>query len=585
MGKKRAWTLGLLAGIGVAGAGRAELAGRLDPLGNPELRWPVNEGILESAESLGGPWAEVTGMAIAREESGGQVRLVDRRGGGTVRFYRVRPQSVGRLAYALAEPGHWREVWVDAQVGVDDADDPLRGRSRSRPFRTLVGAWRSLPEGEQAEAIRFRLMPGVHVGGYLESRQGTASRPILIEPADGPGTVRFRPSAAGDQGSLQFVGCAHVAVQDLRVEVDGGDALQCEGCSHVLIRRMQLRSVRSEGQDETLKLNQSRHCYIEDCEITDAGDNCIDVVGVQHGHIVRCRIGNSTDWGAYLKGGAAHWIVADNEIFGCGTGGFTAGQGSGFQFMVPPYVHYEAYDIKVYNNFIHDCDGAGLGVNGGYNILLAHNTCWRIGRRSHVFEAVHGRRGCDGGEAGLCEPMRLAGGWGTSGEEGQYIPNRHVWVYNNLFMNPADYVNGGQFLTVAGPVDPPAGSNVATPSRADDDLRFEGNVFWSLPLETLLGVGDSAGGCAEGDCAADRIRTLNAVNRIGPDFVSVGAGDFRPVPGSPLATMAGAVIPDFGWSDAPTQPPVPAGVLMNTVRVDRVGRERVGMPVAGAWLP
>ena len=180
----------------------------------------------------------------------------------------------------------------------------------------------------------------------------------------------------GNGGSLQFVGCGHVAVQDIQVRVDGGDAMQCEGCDFMLLRRLRLASVRSEGQDETLKLNQSRHCYIEDCEITDAGDNCIDVVGVQHGHIVRCRIGNASDWGAYLKGGSAHWIVADNEIFGCGTGGFTAGQGSGFQFMVPPYLHYEAYDVKVFNNLVRDCAGAGLGVNGGYNILFAHNTCW-----------------------------------------------------------------------------------------------------------------------------------------------------------------------------------------------------------------
>jgi hypothetical protein len=577
----------VLAGVfgGATTAAAGSLAVGWLPERGPELRWTDGGEVLESSESLNGPWLPVAGAGIESVRNGAEVRLTDRREAGT-RFYRLRGGSaLQRLAYVLGQPSSWRDVWVDPVAGEDDGDDPQRGRVRTRAFRTLAAAWRSLPEGTQSEAIRFRLLPGTHIGAYLESRRGTAERPIVIEPADGPGTVVFRQSAAGDQGSIQFVGCGHVAVQDLRVDVRGGDAMQCEACEYMLLRRLRLNSVRSEGQDETLKLNQSRHCYIEDCEITDAGDNCIDVVGVQQGHIVRCRIGNSGDWGAYLKGGSAHWIVADNEIFGCGTGGFTAGQGSGFQFMVPPYVHYEAYDVKVFNNLIHDCEGAGLGVNGGYNILFAHNTCWRVGSRSHLFEAVHGRRGCDGGEAGLCEPLRVAGGWGTSGEEEQYIPNRHVWVYNNLFLNPADFANGGQLITVAGPATPPAGSNVASPARADDDLIFRGNVFWSLPEDTLLGVGDPDGGCVSGSCTPELIRSQNAVNRIAPDLVAPGGGDFRPREGSVLSAYPALAIPSFSWVDAPTSPPVPQGMLENVVAADRAGRSRVGSAVVGALLP
>ena len=45
--------------------------------------------------------------------------------------------------------------------------------------------------------------------------------------------------------------------------------------------------------------------------------------------------------------------------------------------MVPPWTHYEAYDIKFTNNVLHDVDGAAFGVWGGFNILMAHNTAYR----------------------------------------------------------------------------------------------------------------------------------------------------------------------------------------------------------------
>ena len=60
------------------------------------------------------------------------------------------------------------------------------------------------------------------------------------------------------------------------------------------------------------------------------------------------------------------------------------GQGTGLQFMTAPWLHYEAYGIRVVNNIVHDTEGAGLGVNGGYNVLIAWNTLYRVGRRSHV---------------------------------------------------------------------------------------------------------------------------------------------------------------------------------------------------------
>ena len=51
---------------------------------------------------------------------------------------------------------------------------------------------------------------------------------------------------------------------------------------------------------------------------------------------------------------------------------------------------------QVYNNLIHDIDGAGCGVWGCYDCTFAYNTLVRVGRRSHVIEVKFGEHSCDG---------------------------------------------------------------------------------------------------------------------------------------------------------------------------------------------
>jgi len=110
--------------------------------------------------------------------------------------------------------------------------------------------------------------------------------------------------------------------------------------------------------------------YIENCDVSGGWDNAIDFVAVQHGHVVGSRIHRAGDWAMYAKGGSAHLTIAGNEIFDAGTGGFTAGQGTGLEFMVAPYLTFEASDIRFVHNVVHDTQGAGFGVNGGSNILI-----------------------------------------------------------------------------------------------------------------------------------------------------------------------------------------------------------------------
>lgn len=92
--------------------------------------------------------------------------------------------------------------------------------------------------------------------------------------------------------------------------------------------------------------------------------------------------------------------------------------------------------VVVYRNVVSDTEGARLGVNGGYNVLLAHNTLVRVGTRSHAIEVVAGMRSCDGDHAG-CQERLDAGGWGATDEGGQWIPGRHVWILDDLVVNPS----------------------------------------------------------------------------------------------------------------------------------------------------
>jgi hypothetical protein len=46
-------------------------------------------------------------------------------------------------------------------------------------------------------------------------------------------------------------------------------------------------------------------------------------------------------------------------------------------YMVPPWLQYEAYSVRVTNNVVSKTLGAALGVAGGYDVLIAYNTAYR----------------------------------------------------------------------------------------------------------------------------------------------------------------------------------------------------------------
>ncbi|MBF0634507.1 MAG: hypothetical protein HQK85_07620 [Nitrospinae bacterium] len=225
-------------------------------------------------------------------------------------------------------------------------------------------------------------------------------------------------------------------------------------------------------------------------------------------------------------------------------------------------------------------------MNGGYNILLAFNTMHRVGERSHVIEAAFGSRSCDGDVARCAENLAM-GGWGmtTAFADGEPIPNRNVYIYNNVVYNPAGYASAYQHFTIQGPRTPGGGSNIPSPAVTDANLQIRGNIIWNGGADMGLGVEDSEQGCQPDNptCNAAQLLADNAINRGEPTLSNPDGGDYRPAAGSFIEGIPAVAIPDFGWSDAPSTPSAPEGTGSNSVPVNRAGEGRGGATRPGAY--
>jgi hypothetical protein len=433
----------------------------------------------------------------------------------------------------------FNQIWVDPVAG----NDGNSGGSRALAVRTLSEAWGRVPINVNlSTGVQINLTAGTYaesvVPNYWESRHGTKSAPIVLKAIDGDGTARLP--------NMNVYDCRHLYLLGLDISSGGGDVLHLDSCSYVLLRDTTIRGVGDIPSyavpQESLKVNQSQYIYVEHCDISGAWDNAVDFVAVQYGHVVGSRIHRSGDWAMYAKGGSASLTVAGNEFYDAGTGGFTAGQGTGFEFMVAPWLQYEAYDITFTDNVVHDTQGAGFGVNGGFNILMARNTLYRVGSRSHVIEVGFGSRSCDGNQA-ACRSYLAQGGWGTAVVGGdEPIPNRNVFIFDNVVYNPDGYVSQWQQFAVAMPRTPSVGSNIPSPARADTNLQIRGNWIWNGPADHPLGIEQAA-------LAAD-VLAGNAINTVRPVLVDPAHGNYSLAPGV-VSPVASAGLP-------PVLPPPPA---------------------------
>ncbi len=472
------------------------------------------------------------------------------------------------------------DLWIDPTNGLDN----YSGTDRAHPLQTVTAAWQRIPRGASltGTGYRLQLLPGTYpesvLPQYWEDRHGTATFPIIIQAADGPGTVRLL-------GGLNIYQVDYLYLLDLIIQSEN-DVFHCEQCTYLLLRHNTFLGSRATSH-ENIKINQSQQIYLEENDIDGAEQNAVDFVAVQYGHIRNNHIHNADDWCIYLKGGSAYFRIEGNEIDSCGTGGFTAGEGTGFEYMVSPWLHYEAYDLKVVNNLIHDTDGAGLGVSGGYNILFAYNTLYRVGARSHLLEVGFGGRSCDGDTnlPGQCATNLAAGGWGTVvvGSDGEPIPNRHIYIYNNLIYNPAGYQSQWQHFAIAGLRTPGIDANIPNPAQSDDQLVIRGNLIWNGPANHPLGIEENSGCQLDNvTCNDTQLRLENSINAVEPQLRDPANGDYRPVENSNLFTVTTFPLPSFPIWETLT-PAAPAGDPTNSILTDRAGNPRTAADPPGAY--
>lgn len=494
--------------------------------------------------------------------------------------------SASVSAYSIGSPT-LQDIWVDPTNG----NDANSGNSRTQALRTLSAAWNRIPQGTTLTRTGYRILitPGTlataAIPEYLESRYGTFQFPIIIQAADGRNTVTLTDD-------LNIYDTRYLYLIDFRI-APGHDPLHVEKGNHILVRGMTIDGGASRPSHEGIKINQSQYIYIEDTDASGADDNAIDFVAVQYGQVINSKIHNSGDWCAYAKGGSAYLRYDGNEFYDCGTGGFVAGQGTGFEYMTSPWIHYEAYGITFVNNVIHDVNTSGLGVNGGYNIVMAYNTLYRVGQRDHLIEFNFGSQGCDGDTtqttpghtlAENCTTYQAAGGWGdrTSGEQA-VIPNKHVYVYNNVFYNPAGYVSPNMLQVPGSFAHPPATFNLPAATRADEDLQIKNNIFWN-GTSADLGI-EGSQHCQNDNptCNDAQLRRDNRFNSLQPQLVNPSTGDYRPTSGSNLLGVTAIPLPTLSWEDLPTRPQAPAGYTTINVSLNRDGASRSLTNTIGAY--
>ena len=388
--------------------------------------------------------------------------------------------------------------------GSDDA-----AGTASRPLRTVGAAWQRVPRGASGN-WHLHLAPGDYRSGapiYWDERSGS----ITIEASGARGSAILPAINAFGMRGFKLIG--------LKL-IDGGDVFHCEQCNGVLLSRMILRG---RGAQETIKINQSSNVTVADSDVAGAGDNAFDAVAVNHLRLLRNHFHSAEDWCAYAKGGSADVIVRGNLFTDCGTGGFTAGQGTGFQFMSWPFVHYEATGVLVEGNTVRHVEGAAFGVNGGANVLIRNNLASRVGSRSHVLEVTYGGRSCDGAPGGdgwsRCGEYLARGGWGNwlVGDGNNYvrIPNRNVLIYDNLIANPDAQASRWQVFEVPGPPEAKYEASIPFAAHADTGLHIVGNVVWDGGPGHELGLGGAS--CLPAStCSAASVIANNSINRRRP---------------------------------------------------------------------
>ncbi|MFM7680221.1 MAG: right-handed parallel beta-helix repeat-containing protein, partial [Roseiflexaceae bacterium] len=355
----------------------------------------------------------------------------------------------------------YTDIWVDPLHGDDSAD----GLTPATALQHLSTAWEQIPTTPSLSQTGYRLLlqPGSYDAAQIPSeftaRTGTAQYPIEIVAAT-PNTVTFTQP-------INLVHVAYVYIRDISVVATTSPALSCTDCHHLLVTG-------SRFHGGGIVVAQSHHIYVEDSVIDASDTTGITLRAVYDSHIQHTRVTQSAEACIQLQSGSASIRIETNTLSACGTYGIVTGPRSTLESMRSPWIHYDAYDVTVANNVITATTRAGIGIYGAYNALVAFNTLYDVGGTETAIAIGHAQRTCAGTiSQGVpsCSAHMARRGWGTSNtaSSGEAIPNRNIFIYNNLIVNPQTTQNQAH-LAVAPAVTPSIYSGIPAPSRADENL-------------------------------------------------------------------------------------------------------------------
>jgi hypothetical protein len=494
------------------------------------------------------------------------------------------------------------ELWVNPVTGSNSNN----GLTSTTPLKTINAAWNKIPATLTTTGYRINLQPGVYPCEPAEpdncqnifgSHTGTYAFPIIIRASGGPGTVTVR-------GGMDISSASYLYLIDLTLagggalptNNSGNNLLHLAGVDHVLLRGLTLAgpncaSDSCNNLQEVLKVNQVQYLFVENSVIGGAWHSSVDYFAVQYGHFINNRVHTAGQWCMYIKGGTSYLRVEGNEFHNCQLG-FSAGQSANFAMIRSPWLHYDAYDIKFINNTLHDLPGVGLGVAGGYNVLFAYNTLYRVGISTSIgyplLDIIRAERGCNATDElpnplSTCLNFIAQGGWGPNylTDNIPAIPNRNVYIYNNIIYNPSPSHTQYTHFNISEPLARPSGlKNMPNPIVTDENLQIRGNVIWNGGASMPLGIeGTLACQNSNSTCNEAQLRAENSINTIQPQLANPSGGDFHPT-GTWMTGVATYAIPDFAWDMAS----VPAGNASNIVATDYEGITRAAINPPGAFF-
>jgi hypothetical protein len=496
--------------------------------------------------------------------------------------------------YAIGNPT-LKVIWVDP---VNGSDRPDRGSTRALALKTVTEAWNLIPQGAilNNEGFQIMLAPGVYsidnVPSIFQSVWGTSDNPVIFQAADDTGAVVFPSIDVTLCKYLYMIGIRFIASQSSYVS-------DFVACDHVLLRSCQFLAADSTSANSAslgVIFNQCQHIYFEHSEIANSSGRAIDLYATQYGHIKDCSVHHYGENGISLAGGTAYFSVEENTIHHGGSGGiacWTRDTTRGLDNMISPWVHYEIYDIKCYNNIIHHTAGAGFSCSGGYNILFAFNTLYQTGLTNSLVKLGTAIRAC-AIDRDIGHALIDSGAWGTwywylngLDSDSAPIPNKNIFIYNNIFANTPDSATASSHFTILGPVTAAAfNASCPRPALADDNLKIRGNIIWNGAAGKSLGITPTSGcGSSNPSCNQTQLEDDNLVNAAEPQFVNDSLGNFHPKRGSIVFTIAKTFpVPVFSWTGLPPAPQEPQGNTSNRIPVDKDSNLRnLNFPIAGAF--